>query len=922
MLGIIALLSPFFVSAQQSFYKAPSGTATTNVRAPNGSSGHTTLRGCFIVTAAELAGISTVTQLNALGFHLINGTGNTPVTGTIQIYLENTSDVTYNKGNTWANVISSMTSVYNDTMTIPTGSTVPYVVNLMFPAAFTYTGGGLYVAYDWISNGPFQTTTVVANYQCQTNITNGGASAASSSTVPPTSVGITNFRPNFNFGYINTFTNEASVKMVRSHGKIPLTHYAPYTFTAVVKNKASVTMTNVPVDLYVTGANTYSTTTIVPSIAAGATVNVLLPGFTPTAQGMHTVTAVVPPDQNNANNSASTTMSVTCETLINTPPEITNAQYNSGVGFNTASGIIYNQIRPTINTSVTAINIFIANNPASVGKPIYCVLGNSSGMILAYTNTITITNAMLSTWQTFYFATPYPVLANTVYYSGLALPVGTPGYFPLGAASAEYVPTDIYYTAILTGSFPFAITQNLGYFGFETLFHNGINLTVSNYTICSGATGQMTLSASGASTYSWSTSATTESIVVPTPSTTTSYTVIGKDGSGNCYVKKQATILVNITPTVSVPVGGICPVGGSHTFVPSGAATYTIEGGNWVVSPTVTTTYSVAGTSSAGCISAPITTSVIVTNSPSVSIITPTGICVGQSATLTAQGAASYSWTTGSTLNPIVVSPTVSNTYGVLGTVGSCTAFVTDLLIVNPNPTINIVASNTTACLGGTPPVTLTASGAQTYTWSTMANTPSIVVSPTTTSGYIVYGSDINGCSGQKNLLLPVSPSPTITASSSADTICVNNTATLTASGGVNYQWSGSPATTNTLAISPSVTTVYTVTGYAANGCYGTYTVMQIVDPCAGIKEINGLTLRALIYPNPSAGLFTIQLSEISESTVIEVYGASGQMIGQFKMQATTHTINLTESANGVYHLLIKDNNQVMGSLRIVKQGQ
>ncbi len=917
-LSIIVMLSAK-LTAQQAYYKAPAGTATTNVRAPNGSVGHTTMRGAFVVTASELAGISTVTQINGFGFNLIGGTASTPVTGTIQVYLQNTSDVTYTKGNNWSTIITGMTSVYNNAITIPSGSTIAQAVNVLLPSPFTYTGGGMYVAYDWISSGPFETSTVVANYQSETNIPTGGASSASSSTTAPTTLGLTNFRPNFNFGYINTFTNEASVQLIKSHGKIPLTMYAPYSFTAVVKNMASVAMTNVQVDLSMSGANNFTTTTTIPNINPGATLNAVFPAFTATAQGMSTITVSVLPDENNANNVATTSQSVTCETLINTPATFNDASYNSGVGFNTASGIIYNRIRPTINTSVTAINVFIANNAATVGKPIYCVLGNSGGTILAWTNTITITAPMLSSWQTFYFANPVNVLANTNYHSGLAIPAGNPGYFPLGAATSSYVPTDIYYTSSLTGGFVGSLTQNLGYFGMETLFYNGIDLTVTSPTVCSGTVPNLTLTANGATNYTWSTGANTSTIGIITPSATTNYTVKGTDALGNCYVKKIATVLVNITPTITVPVGGICPVGGSHTFVPTGAATYTYEGGSDIVSPTVTTTYSVAGTSSAGCISAPVTTSVIVTNSVNLSILTPTGICVGTSGTLTGQGAATYSWSNGSTLNPIVVSPTVSTTYGVLGTVGTCTAYTTDLLIVNPNPTVNLVMSNTTACTSGIPSVTLTATGATTYSWSFGSSSSSVVISPTATAGYSVIGTDLMGCKNVKNFLLPVSPSPTITASTSDSLICINKTATLTATGGVNYVWSNNTSTTSVAVVSPTTTTIYTVTGYGANGCANTFTIEQVVDPCAGIKEVNGKLIRSSIYPNPTTGIFNIAISEISENTILEIYNQLGQLVVSHKLTRTLQSLDVSGVSNGMYFIKIKENNQIIDSFRLIK---
>lgn len=63
-----------------------------------------------------------------------------------------------------------------------------------------------------------------------------------------------------------------------------------------------------------------------------------------------------------------------------------------------------------------------------------------------------------------------------------------------------------------------------------------------------------------------------------------------------------------------------------------------------------------------------------------------------------------------------------------------------------PNtPTLSIVSSSNVICSGGS--VTLTASGASTYSWSNGANTSSIVVSPTTTTTYWVYSNNANGCS-------------------------------------------------------------------------------------------------------------------------------------------------------------------------------
>jgi hypothetical protein len=188
-------------------------------------------------------------------------------------------------------------------------------------------------------------------------------------------------------------------------------------------------------------------------------------------------------------------------------------------------------------------------------------------------------------------------------------------------------------------------------------------------TVCSGNT--ITLTASGGGTSQWYKNG------VAIPSATAITLVVNSSGVYNMIktntngCKDSAAIgkivVVRPTPTLTVNSATICS-GTSHTFVPSGAVTYTYSSGSAIVSPTATTNYTISGTSSLSCVGT-VTTSVLVNTLPTITAVSNTSlICVGQSASLTASGASSYTWNTTANTATIVVSPSVTTSYTVNGT--------------------------------------------------------------------------------------------------------------------------------------------------------------------------------------------------------------------------------------------------------------
>jgi PKD repeat protein len=214
-------------------------------------------------------------------------------------------------------------------------------------------------------------------------------------------------------------------------------------------------------------------------------------------------------------------------------------------------------------------------------------------------------------------------------------------------------------------------------------------------------------------------------------------------------------------------------------------------------------------------------TNSIVVNAVPTATSTNQTICAGNTATLTATGSTAggtFNWSNGQTGSSIQVSPTTTTNYTVTYTANGCTSSpATSTVTVSAAPTVT--STNQTICGGNTATLTATGSTAGgTFNWSNGQTGSSIQVSPTTTTSYTVTYT-ANGCtSSPATSTVTVSAAPTVTSTN--QTICGGNTATLTATGstaGGTFNWSNGQ-TGSSIQVSPTTTTSYTVT-YTANGC-------------------------------------------------------------------------------------------------------
>lgn len=448
-----------------------------------------------------------------------------------------------------------------------------------------------------------------------------------------------------------------------------------------------------------------------------------------------------------------------------------------------------------------------------------------------------------------------------------------------------------------------------------------ISVTPNPATICEGSSASLT--ASGASTYNWSPasglSSTTDPAVNANPSSTTTYTVTGtQDG---CTGTQTVTVNVTTLPSITVTTSSsdICE-GSSASLTASGATTYSWSpasglspdtGATVTANPASTTTYIVTGTQN-NCSDTQSVT-INITPSPIVSV-TPAspGICTGSSTLLTANGAASYTWSPASGLSAttgsaVTATPSATTTYVVTGTQNSCSDTQSVTVAVSAIPVISVTPVNPAICAGNS--TTLTASGADSYTWSPASDLSSttgssVTANPPASATYTVTGST-GGCSGTQTVTVNVTPLPAITVSPSSATICAGDPASLAASGASAYSWSpstGLSATTGSAVdASPSSTTTYTVTG-TQNGCNGTQNVTVSVNPvpvvtvtpssptiCEGSSTSLTAGGAATFIWSPASGLSdTVSASVITSPATTTTYTVSGTTNGCTGTQAVT----------------------------------
>lgn len=401
-----------------------------------------------------------------------------------------------------------------------------------------------------------------------------------------------------------------------------------------------------------------------------------------------------------------------------------------------------------------------------------------------------------------------------------------------------------------------------------------ISITATSPSICAG--GTVGLTATGAPTFSWTRSISlgvftpmgNTSSIIDNPPSNAQYFAAGTT-TDNCTTSASTVIVVRNNPTLTVSSSAPYACNGLSTTLtasvapsnPPATATFSWSTNQLVpsivVSPVVTTNYTVKATYTTGCSTSSVFPLAVYIATFAVN--TPSAICQGTTYSLTAMGgASSFTWGTSpiQTGSMAVVSPTTTTTYTVRGAAGQCSVMNTVTVNVNPIPPVNISAPKWVICLFDE--IQLTANGALTYSWTNPDGS------------------------------FDTNPSITFAA---------------TGNGGPNGN--------------PTQTTSFTLTGVDVNGCSKQVVSTVYVTNCTGINEQGAAASVLDVFPNPNNGEFVIK----SDMPIqLNIVNELGQTVKEISLTENATEVNVSGLVNGVYFITGQSNGKRIATKLIVNK--
>lgn len=435
----------------------------------------------------------------------------------------------------------------------------------------------------------------------------------------------------------------------------------------------------------------------------------------------------------------------------------------------------------------------------------------------------------------------------------------------------------------------------------------------SHYSLCSGQ--NQTMSVSGATgNYTWMPGALigTNVVVTSTSIGAIIYTITANNGS--CLSNTASIVLhVNPNPTLTflgIPTGSVCE-GSQFSIFPMGATSYSWGPGltgtsiNIVAGNTNSIISVIGTTNTTGCSS---TETISIQTVPAFTMAasaSSTMVCAQNNVTLSATGGTSIVWSPGSAVgSSVVVTPSATTLYQAIGNFGPCSTTVGVVILVNAIPGIFPFSNNPSICAGESTPISAGGSGVS-WNWQPgNLNGFNVTVSPQNTTIYSVTALGTNGCSSTETITIYVSPSPSLNFNLNPLTFCPGQTTTISASGATNYTWTASGNNSFSITVSPTVSTIYQLTGKTGS-CTATKQITLNPLPSPPISIVQSSS--TLCYGGTvslsanGAATYTWEPVSISATAVVvspsinTIYTVTGTYANSCKVQ---NTVNITVVPN------------------------
>lgn len=445
-------------------------------------------------------------------------------------------------------------------------------------------------------------------------------------------------------------------------------------------------------------------------------------------------------------------------------------------------------------------------------------------------------------------------------------------------------------------------------------------------SICDG--GSATLVATGAVSYNWVSVGNNDTVVV-SPTTQTTFTVIGTSAAG-CIASDSMVVSINPLPTVAAgTVAPIC-IDAGNFILPKGSPNGGQYSGLNVSSNTFLVGQAGVGThviyydytDANGCSNTD-STFVVVNPLPSVSLGAIANICAND---------APVSLSSGTPANGVYSGPGVSSgsfdpaaaggagTYNIIYAftdTNGCSSSDTNAITVDTVPVISWIAFPTICELDG--PYTLVEASPSGGVYSgTGVSSGVFDISTVTIPGSyeITYDfTDGNGCIGTGSQFIDAVNNPVVNLG--PDTVLCNNRPSITLDAGVGatFDWilngTSTGQTSQTITVDSASSGTYVVVVANADGCEGSDTiVVDYTSICVGVETIGNVEGRIAVYPNPTQGIFTLEVSDISAlSFEVQIFNTGGQIVYDQTFANTKYVreeIDLSGLSRGIYYINLK----------------